>query len=220
MLLENRIMPFTLLFTDSSFEDINFMKKYLKVVDTILGIDGGTDILYKNKIMPDLIIGDMDSIDEKILDFFKKETKIAIYPSKKDETDTELGINWCIQNHKKNVIIFNSMQKRLDHIQGLIANLIYAHKNGINLEIVNQNQKIFISRNTSFKIKKGVNISLIPLTEIVEKVSTEGLEYPLKKENLYFYRSRGISNVALENEVKITHKKGLLMIIISEKDVV
>ncbi len=212
-------MSLTLLFTDSSFEEINFMKKYLEKSETILGIDGGTDILYKNNIKPDLIIGDMDSIDGKILEYFKKETKVTIFPSKKNETDTELGLNWCIDNNKKNVIIFNSMQKRLDHIQGLIANLIFAHKNGLNLEIVNQQQRIFISENKSFEINKGVNISLIPLTEVVEGISTEGLEYPLKNENLYFDHSRGISNVALKNEIKITHKKGLLMIIVSEKDV-
>ncbi len=196
------------------------MKKYLEKSDTILGIDGGTNILYANKIKPDLIIGDMDSIDKSILDYFKKETEVAIYPSKKDETDTELGLNWCLENNKKDVVIFNSMQNRLDHIQGLIANLIFAYKKGLNLEIVNQKQKIFIAQNMSFSTKKGVNISLIPLTEVVEGISTDGLEYPLNNENLFFYHSRGISNVALKNEVKITHKKGLLMIIVSEKDVI
>ena len=212
-------MSFTLLFTDSSFNNIDFMKDYLENSDTILGIDGGTNLLYDNKIKPDLIIGDMDSIDPKILDYYKKDTKVSIFPSKKNETDTELGLNWCIKNNKKDIIIFNSMQNRLDHIQGLIANLIFAHKNDLNLKIINQSQKIFIADNTSFYIENGVNISLIPLTQIVEGVTTEGLEYRLKNENLYFDKSRGISNVALKNEVKVTHKKGILMIVISEKEV-
>ena len=135
-------MPFTILFTDSSFEDIGFMKKYMDNCETILGIDSGTDILYKSQILPNLIIGDMDSINSEVLEYYKKKTDVKIYSSKKNETDTELGLKWCIENNKKDIIIFNAMQNRLDHIQGLIANLIFAHKHGLNLKIINKNQKI------------------------------------------------------------------------------
>lgn len=46
---------------------------------------------YKMEIMPDYILGDLDSVEEEKINFYKnKGAKFEKFPSKKDETDTEL----------------------------------------------------------------------------------------------------------------------------------
>ena len=44
-------------------------------------------------IIPDYIIGDLDSINQNIIEYYKsKSVKFEKFPTKKDETDTELSI--------------------------------------------------------------------------------------------------------------------------------
>jgi len=54
-------------------------------------------------------------------------------------------------------------------------------------------------------------VSLIPLTNVVSKVSTKGLYYPLQNEDLFLDRARGVSNLMISNEVQIQIRSGILV---------
>lgn len=69
------------------------IKKYLNKDSIVIGIDSGCDILYKYSIVPNYILGDFDSIDEKVIEYYKK-LKIKKISLKKDKnlTDGEAAI--------------------------------------------------------------------------------------------------------------------------------
>ena len=50
----------------------NKIKDYCKVSDFIIAADNGLSVLNELNITPDLIIGDLDSVPEKILVKYKK----------------------------------------------------------------------------------------------------------------------------------------------------
>ena len=62
--------------------------------DVILAADSGMDFLYRTQILPDIIVGDFDSVEPKVLDFFreKEQIDICVLNPVKDDTDTEFAI--------------------------------------------------------------------------------------------------------------------------------
>ena len=59
----------------------------------------------------------------------------------------------------------------------------------------------------------GELLTLLPLGGAAEGVTTEGLEYPLAGETLEPGSTRGVSNVFVEAEIRITAAKGVLLAI-------
>lgn len=182
----------------------------------MIGVDGGTNVMDRLQIKPNLIIGDMDSIQLEVLSRYEESTTILRYPTEKNETDCELAIRWCIENGISEVIILNALTGRVDHILGMLQNLLYAKQNGMKAQIVSGDQKIlFLDNDYSFHEEPGTRISLIPFSSIVSGVLTYGLEYPLRGEDLFQEQSRGISNVVLQGTARIQHTSGELLLIIS-----
>ena len=59
----------------------------------LIACDGGCDILARHNIVPDLVVGDMDSISDKGLEFIKSnDVFVETYPVEKDWTDTEIAL--------------------------------------------------------------------------------------------------------------------------------
>jgi thiamine pyrophosphokinase len=182
----------------------------------IIGVDGGTNILEKLKLKPDLIIGDMDSIQPEILKKYEIDVPVIKYPIEKDETDCELAVKWCIENKFKEITIVNTLEGRFDHVMGLIQNLFYAKKHHIRAKIESRIHQIFlIEKEQIINAKAGTNISLIPLSPIVANVRAEGLEYHLNAENLFQHQSRGISNVFKDETTTIRYHEGELLAILT-----
>jgi NADPH:quinone reductase-like Zn-dependent oxidoreductase len=59
----------------------------------------------------------------------------------------------------------------------------------------------------------GEKVSLIPLSEQVDGVVTQGLIYPLRNEPLFLGRARGVSNVLVGDHAEISFTRGLLLIV-------
>ena len=58
----------------------------------------------------------------------------------------------------------------------------------------------------------GDEISIIPVSEKLEGVTTDGLYYRLINDTLSFGSTRGISNVMNKETVKITITKGVALV--------
>lgn len=86
-----------------------FTKEYLKKYsfDLIIAVDKGLEILDSLSIRPNYIVGDFDSIDEKVLDKYKEKGNIKIITlnPEKDFTDTHVAINLAIENCSKKITI-------------------------------------------------------------------------------------------------------------------
>ncbi|OQY06583.1 MAG: thiamine diphosphokinase [Fusobacteriia bacterium 4572_132] len=197
--------------------DNEFYKKYIKKEDDIFCADGGSNYAYELKLKPKLILGDLDSIREDVLNYYKKEKiKFKKYPPEKDKTDTELIIEEVKKLEKYNkIIILGGLGGRVDHT---LVNIQLLERYKI-IKFVNSKEEIEFLENEEkiLKDKKNKIISLIPISKKVEVKKLEGFKYD--GENLIFERgnSLGISNVVEKNEAKIKIKKGKILLIINQK---
>ena len=192
--------------------------------DTVLiACDGGCDILARNNIVPDLVVGDMDSISEEGLEFINSHSVfIEKYPVEKDWTDSEIALG---KTEDEEVILVTPDSGRLDHV---IANLQLA------LKFKSEGKKITITDGITYcyplcgedsveidisKMQKPLSVSLVPwdFSRPVTGVTTKGLYYPLENANLNAGSSFSFSNhpTGENDRISIEIKGGLLLVIVT-----
>ena len=95
----------------------------------IIAVDKGLEYLYNHKIEPQYIVGDFDSIDPKVIDYYRKETNIPIreYNPVKDATDTEIALRLGITLGSKEIILLGATGGRIDHLWANVQTLSQKH---------------------------------------------------------------------------------------------
>lgn len=153
------------------------MKKYLIVANgpflsadlirelaqgaTIIALDGASDKLAKLGIMPNIIIGDFDSVEpnnvwgahrfENIDDDtppYAGNFGVTIVPAKnQDKTDLVKAINFCDFNEATHIAVVCATGNRMDHTLGNIRVLRAEHKENRALEIYTETQMLTFAKN-------------------------------------------------------------------------
>ncbi|GAB6179274.1 thiamine diphosphokinase [Desulfotomaculum defluvii] len=187
--------------------------------DFILGVDRGAYYLIQNGIVPDLAMGDFDSVTQSQLDRIQDQSKsyISCDPIMKNETDTEMAFNWAIQQKPKEIILLGVLGDRFDHSLANIHLLAKGLEAGVPCRIVGEkNEMILINDSVQVQQDAFPQVSLLPLTMQVTGINLTGFQYPLENATLVMGHSLGISNVLLEDRGKIEVATGMLLIIKSK----
>lgn len=200
---------------NGSISDYSYLKKYFDKSKYIICVDGGAAHLRKFEIKPDVLLGDFDSINKADFEYFRDNAvEILQFPSEKDMTDTELAVELAISKGYKTLVFIGALGTRYDHSISNIFILRQLLDKGINGVIVNEKNEITLIRDT-IKINKeeGLKVTLLPLSETVEGVTTKGLYYPLLNAVLLMGSTWGVSNEFISDIAEISISKGLLLVI-------
>lgn len=205
-----------IIFGNGEIKDYQFVKNQINDgEDYIICCDGGVRHAFELGIAPDLILGDLDSANPELLEHYKKlNVTVEKYQAEKDFTDMELCVRRAVGLNAEEICIFGAIGSRLDHTMGNAHALLYALKHKIRAYLADENNKVcIIDKEIILNGKKGDIVSLIPLSSSVTGVKTENLYYPLDFETLEIGTSRGISNIFVSNEAKISIEDGYLFVI-------
>lgn len=189
-------------------------------IEYVICADGGLEKAEKLNLSPNLILGDFDSVDAKVLEHYKKlNIETVTFPSEKDYTDMELAVENAVKKGFKDIVLTGATGSRLDHTLANIQLLEKYCRHGINLEIIDNNNYIsIISDNTDVKIKykKDHFVSLVPVTEKLEGLTLIGFRYPL--DNVIVQRGTAllISNEIIQDEGRIILKNGTALVFVSK----
>src|SRR5579872_5848120 len=110
-------MKRAIIFYNGDLSDFRNAKKYVRPKDYIIGVDGGAKHILELGIKPDFIIGDLDSLakaDQKKIE--KDKIPFIQYKKEKDETDSELALQYAIKNGYKQILLFGILGSRIDHM--------------------------------------------------------------------------------------------------------
>jgi thiamine pyrophosphokinase len=192
-----------------------FFIKMIKDSDYIIAANGGSKHAKNFGVIPDVIIGDLDSIGKKdYLFFLNKGSKYKKYDVIKDKTDIQLAIEYAIESGFKEILLMCLFGNRLDH---MLANLFLLMKivdAGISVKIVDEFQEIIlIYKSGEIEGDVGDVVSLIPLTPTVSGIKLLGLKFQPKNGRLKMADTLGISNVLTKKSAKITINNGKLLLI-------
>ncbi|MBC7961079.1 MAG: thiamine diphosphokinase [Vallitaleaceae bacterium] len=196
----------------------DFLKKQITTyrADKILCADGGAQPLFEAKIIPDVLLGDFDSISSEVFNFFINQgVKVVRFNCEKDQTDTEIALDYAINLGATDIVLLGGTGTRLDHT---LANIMILEKycRLAICKIIDPHNEIEVLQGiqtTQFEKQNFKYISLIPLSKKVLGVTTQGLKYPLKDATLLRKESFGISNEIIEDPCTLQMSKGTMVVI-------
>ena len=198
-----------------------FMDRLVSEETICFCADGGANFAFQYGKVPEMIIGDLDSIEKKVLEYYKsKNVLIKKFPKDKDFTDFELilkEINKISENKNfvEKIFVVGGLGKRIDMT---LSNLFIMGKYK-NLVFLQENEKIFYAEKSFIlKNKKEYEFSIIPISEKVEKLTLKGFKFETDKIDVKRENSRLVSNVILENEASVEFENGKLIIILKNNN--
>lgn len=189
-------------------------KEEIKNSDFIIACDRGGDYLRKIDILPRTLIGDMDSIEERTIQYFVKNgVKLLRYDPQKDFTDAYLSFRYVSEkydNYEINVYAFSG--GREDH---LISVLMDAEKfTGVKriVKFVGNGCNIYSTASDMvLHGKVGDTVSVFSFAG-AHTSYCNGLMYDISDMEFNCGMTKGISNELTESEAYINIKEGKLTI--------
>lgn len=99
--------------------------------DMVIAADGGFTSLEANGIVPDVALGDFDS-----LGFVPKARQVVRYPSVKDDSDTVLALDHAFRQGYRNVVVYGALGGRPDHTLATQQALVHCARRGMHVAAV------------------------------------------------------------------------------------
>ncbi len=171
----------------------------------LVAVDSGAEILMRLNLVPDLLIGDMDSISDLSLSWCSKRgTRIERFPVEKDEPDTELALEELVRLGISRVILLNFNGNRPDHFIATLM-LMYGLSDSLDIEARSSSLNIGIARHKkTIDAVVGEIWSILPIGQKETVVTLDGFKYPAINKEFSHTKPVGISNVAVADRVTIS----------------
>ena len=180
--------------------------------DLIVAVDSGTEQAYKLFLKPDLIIGDLDSIDEKTIKRAEKdEVQILKYETNKNETDFELALKHVIGEEIKDITIIGGEYGEIDHLFGVLT-VIISFQEDQQILWIHKDQSVLIPNSKKIAIGSNVEFSILPFTNL-KNLNISGAQWNLDNENIEFGKSLTLRNISIDNYIEVSVDDGKFCLI-------
>jgi thiamine pyrophosphokinase len=208
------------IFANGDLPDPEAARALIEPGDKLIAADGGMHHLERLGLQPDILVGDLDSLEPELLALLQSAgVRTVRHPTHKDETDLELALQLAAAEGCRELMVVGALGGRLDHILGNLSLLRDPVLRDCMVRLDDGLQEVFwITSQAELHGASGEIVSLLPMQGDVSGVTTEGLEYPLKAETLYSYKTRGISNVMTAAHARVSIVSGVLLCIHTRKN--
>ncbi|MBR5302268.1 MAG: thiamine diphosphokinase [Clostridia bacterium] len=180
--------------------------------DLTIAADKGLEAFASAGIMPDILLGDMDSVSEDVLARMQSVAEIDRLPCIKDDTDGVHALDVAIARGAKHITLLGALGGRLDHALANLMLLVRAHRSGVPAQILSETVRIErVNGCKRILGAKGDTASVLPLGE-AKNVTLKGFFYPLDHAVLHSGYPLGISNVIDRDEATISVEEGDLLL--------
>jgi thiamine pyrophosphokinase len=178
--------------------------------DRVACANGGYSIARWAGISPDLVIGDLDSLNSEEIE---KYTQVVTYPEEKDFSDFELTLKKVRPLRPERIFVYGALGGRVDHE---LANILLLATSPTPMIFIEENTQIYNVRGSLIlEGKKGWVCSLLALCGPCHVEEMRGFRYGLRDEDLA-PSSRGLSNIIVNKVASVSIGKGSLAVIITK----
>lgn len=179
-------------------------KSFFSTSMPVIAADGAANQLAAMGVMPDIIIGDLDSVDKSLLN-----SCAHLHDSDQDKSDFQKCLSHMQKNDLLPAIITGVDGGCLDHVLNNIN--LFSQTECL---IAASSMTGFVLRNgsKSFSVEPGTKISLLGLPHAV--VTTTGLKWELDKSTLTFPGMNSCFNRASDGEVRIEVQEGSVLVLV------
>jgi thiamine pyrophosphokinase len=185
--------------------------------DLVIGADGGAARALGWGLIPDLVVGDMDSLPAPArAELEARGSRFVEHPRAKDETDLELALNAAVDAGADEIVVLGALGGRLDHLLANVLLLALPRLKGVAVRIVDGQQQARLLRGgeaADLEGQPGDLVSLLPLGGDARGVTTTGLAWALAGDTLRFGFSRGVSNEMSGRVARVELQAGYLLVV-------
>lgn len=178
--------------------------------DFIIGADGGYAHCEKLNLIPNIVIGDFDSLKKKP----DIKNLIELKPEK-DDTDMMVAVKFALEKGYKTIYIYGGTGGRFDHTISNLQTLAYISKQGARGFLVGKQNTTTAITNTQMEFDKSMKgfVSVFSHDTVTTGVNLVGLKYPLENKTLKNDMPLGVSNEFMGKASTISAENGTLIII-------
>lgn len=164
--------------------------------DFTIAADRGLEAFVRCGLVPDAVLGDMDSVSAPVLEQFEATGGQAkILPRIKDDTDGVAALALALERGATEIVFLGALGGRLDHALGNCMLLVRAANRGADACLLSEREKVLLVRGRrEIHGNEGDTLSLLPLGR-ARIHALEGLFYPLSDYEMTCDYPIGISNV-------------------------
>lgn len=192
----------------------------------VVAVDSGAKWCYEAGVVPDLLVGDLDSVEKNIAEsYLQQDVEVVAYPADKDASDIELAIDLIIERGYVDLVATNVIGGRIDHELAALGNLAAAGERGLAVTVVETDQTLIFMNSPGARSRLQVelgasveSVSQITVSLIAwageATVSATGYKWELDHATLSPTSSLGLSNVPVAVEPVIELHSGSLIVVV------
>ena len=191
---------------------------WLDNAELVIAADAGAELLHRLGRRPDLLVGDLDSVDASLVERLETAgTRVERHPVDKEASDTELAVEAAFGAGATAVVMLGAMGgERLDHElanlllladPALVGRDLRAARGGTIVRALHGGERLALGGAV------GDLVTLLPVGGNVVGVATAGLRWPLDAATLRMGRSRGLSNEVIGAPASVRISEGTLLVV-------
>ncbi len=205
-----------LIMANGDYGDVNWYQSQKDDFDQVVLVDGGANQAALIGVVPQWVVGDMDSITPQARDYaVGMKAKFVAVPCEKDETDTQLALAMVAREGAAEVVIWGGTGSRIDHSLSNLFSSTLLVKQGIKVRFESPRETIYvIDGPLKLPGKVGETVSLVSIGGgDAQGVTLWGFKYPLAEATLSCHWQHAISNIITAPDPTIEIKSGIVAVI-------
>jgi len=180
------------------------------IFDFVVAVDGGFSHLETIGRVPDLALGDFDS-----LGYVPGNVEVMQYPSHKDKSDLEIAFDYAESQKFDRILVYGALGGRLDHTMGSLHTAAGFAERGMEVTFIALDYAIRIVVGPECFELPHLNAGTVSVFSACDKVFDiveQGMEYSLDEPELTNRTTWGLSNELIGKPASISVRRGTLYV--------
>ncbi len=185
-------------------------EEILKLKGPFIGVDRGAYLLATLKQTMIAAVGDFDSIASQDMTLIEQWSKMTMrLDPHKNETDTEVALDYALQEGFNDVLILGGLGGRFDHSFANVMLLLRHHQESFIIQDANNRMQVLSPGVYDIQKHQFKYLSFFTLQAAV--FSASGVKYPFVQKKLLLGEIDAISNEIIGKQARIVIQEGLIV---------
>ena len=178
----------------------------------VIALDGAANRLIGSNMIPDVLLGDLDSVSESVLEQCKASGVTIVHTPDQQSSDISKGLEWVQRTYPDSEVDIIGVEiGRYDHHLAAYSALFECNSNATIL-LDGWHARRVTQTPTNIETEPNSIISLIPFGKVTG-ATIKGCQFSLNNESLTT-GTRGISNKATGRSITVSVESGDLLLLI------
>jgi thiamine pyrophosphokinase len=204
------------IFLNGSPDSSDLLRRVAGFADLIVAADGGTHYALEAGVVPDLVVGDMDSLGEELtLELERLGASLERHPVRKDKMDGQLAVLAARERGATAADLLCAVGGTLGALFSVPQILLAAERIGLRSTVVADRGRIFVVEAGSRTVQGHPqdSVSIFPLSGLATGITLESMEYPLENASLEPGDTLGFHNELIGTKANVSVEEGALLVV-------